>query len=308
MSSLAVRILLLATLLFALNAWSVRHLGSSIGDLAALNGFAGFVILVLGWVEQRQADHWREKVRNTLRHAVDAPVLVCLLLLAILGTSFVSSVTVLADGVNGVTDLHLTAEGRARPAEGNETSLEGPSGMVRFVRFTSIFGRRLYLEAEGYQRRSLTLLPWTGTTVSLASDLVRLPSVLLRVPATLHSLLPGGKLVIEAGGRAGPVEIPLQAGRASVQIGHVAAIPVAWRTEWRSELRTLHEIPESLRESLFRNWLNPFRSESVLEIVPGQQLRVSMVAANGDEIVRQDVIIGREPLQDIALVPRVPPE
>jgi hypothetical protein len=306
LNTLAIRIVLLATLLFALNAWTVRHLGSEITELATLNGFVGFVALVLGWVEQRQSDHWRQKLRNVLRHATDTPVLACLFLLALVGTSFVSSVTVLADGVNGVTTLHLTAEGRSRSADSEETRLEGPSGMVRFVRLTGIFGRRLYLEASGYQRQSLTLMPWTGTTVSLASDLVRLPSVLLRVPPALHSLLAGGKLVIECDGQPGAVEIPLRAQRASVQIGQAAAIPDEWRDEWRSELRTLHEVPDGLRESLFRNWLNPLRSESVPIISPGQKLQIRLLTSAGKEVIRQEVIIGREPLQDIALIARNP--
>ncbi len=304
MNTPAVRVVLLASLLFGLNAWSIRHLGSDLTNLAIVNAFTGFVVVVLGWLEQRQAEQWRQKVKSLLRHAADTPVLLCLFLLAIVGTSFVSSVTVLADGISGVTTLRLTDEGKARSGESDQVRLEGPSGTVRFVRLTSIFGRQLYLEASGYRRQSLTLMPWTGTTISLASDLVRLPSVLLRIPPALHSLLAGGRLVIEPDLSGKVIEIPLQAGRASVQIGEAAAIPDAWRNEWRSELRTLPHISDALRESLYRNWLNPLRDASNFSVSPGQKLRIRFLTASGEEVIRQEVVIGRDSLQEIALFAR----
>lgn len=304
MDSLAIRVALLALLLFALNAWTVRHIGGDIRELATLNGFTVFLAIVMGWVDEKDADHWRQRLRGALKHTTTTPVLISLYVLAIIGTAFVSSVTVLADGITGETTLHLTPEGRER-ADGDEgTNLSGPSASVRFVRLTNPFGRQFYLEAGGYQRQSLTLMPWKGSTISLASDLVRLPSVLLRVPPTLHSLLAGSRMVLSSASWSEKFEIPLQVERAAVQLGPAAAIPEEWRTEWRSELRTAYDAPEALRESLFRNWLNPLRDSALPAVAPGQLLQVELYTAANVEVVRQQIVIGREPMQDIFLTKR----
>ncbi len=304
---MAIRVVLLATLLFGLNAWSVRHLGSGLQEFAIVNSFLGFLAIALGWVDSGEAENLRGNVKNVLRRIADAQVLLPLYILTIVGTSLVSSITVLADGVGGATTLHLTAEGQARCAGCPVKSLNGPSGTVRYVRFTSIFGRSFYLEASGYQRRSLTLFPWTGSTISLASDLVRLPSVILRIPPSLHTLLAGGKIVIELEGQETGTEIPTQAGRASVQIGPAVAIPEAWRNEWRSQLRTLGSVPESLRESFFRNWLNPIRNASLPPVAPGQRVIVRFFTTADKEVIRHDFVVGRESLQDVVLVPKSNP-
>jgi len=302
LDSLAIRVALLAVLLFALNAWTLRHVGSDIRELATLNGFTVFLALVMGWVEKHDAERWRQKWQDALRHTTATPVLVSLYLLAIIGTSFVSSVTVLADGISGGTELHLTPEGRQRAEDGPGKQLNGPSGSVRFVRLTNPFGRPFYLEASGFQRQSLTLMPWKGSTISLKSDLVRLPSVFLRIPPTLHSLLAGSRMVVSSEGWSRAFEIPMEAERAAVQLGPSAAIPEAWHAEWRSALRTAHEAPEALRESFFRHWLNPVRHELLPPVVPGQTLRIELYTAANIEVVRQQVVVGREPVQDISLL------
>jgi len=304
LNTTAVRVVLLATLLFGLNAWSIRHLGSGLQEFAIVNTFLGFLAIALGWIDRDEAESLRGSARNVLRRIADFQVLLPLYLITIVGTSLVSSITVLSDGVGGSASLHVTAEGEARCAGCRGKSLTGPSGSVRFVQFTSVFGRSFYLEATGYQRKSLTLFPWTGNTISLASDLVRQPSVLLRIPPTLHSLLANGKMVIEIDGQAVGIEIPTQTGRASVQIGPATAIPQARRAEWRSQLLAMGSLPESLRESFFRNWLDPIRDESLPPVTPGQRLTIRFFSSGDNkEVIRQDYVVGREALQDVALRP-----
>jgi hypothetical protein len=279
-------------------------LGSGLQEFAIVNTFLGFLAIALGWIDNDEAGNLRESVKNGLRRVADFQVLLPLYLITIVGTSLVSSITVLSDGVGGSTTLHVTAEGDARCAGCRGKSLVGPSGSVRFVQFTSVFGRSFYLEASGYQRKSLTLFPWTGNTISLASDLVRQPSILLRIPPTLHSLLANGKLVVEIDGQAVGIEVPTQKGRASVQIGSAAAIPEARHAEWRSQLLAMGPLPESLRESFFRNWLDPIRDESLPPIAPGQRLTIRFFSsADNKEVIRQDYLVGRQALQDVALIP-----
>ena len=133
MNTLAIRVVLLATLLFGLNAWSARHLGSGFKDFAIVNSFLGSLAIALGWIDSGEANSLRGHVKNVLRRVADAQVLLPLYVLTIVGTSLVSSITVLADGVGGAATLHLTPEGEMRCAECPGKSLSGPNGRARFV-------------------------------------------------------------------------------------------------------------------------------------------------------------------------------
>lgn len=304
MNTLALRVVLLAGLLFGLNAWAVRHIGSDLQEIAVVNGFLGFVALVLGWIEERDAKDLRARVGQILRRAVDAPVLLALYLVVVLGTSLISSVTVMSDGHSGSTTLYLSPEGAPRDVSSQET-LDGPSGVVRYIRVTSMFGRPFYLEADGFLRKSVQIFPWIGETISLSADLQRLPSILLRIPPNLHASLPGGKLLLDLG-LAGTYTIETEAQRAAVQLGPPAAIPETWRREWRSELRTMSNVPDELRESFFRNWLNPIRDEAVPAMAPSQRLQVSFLTRANKEVIRQEVVVGWAPLQDVVLQSKGP--
>ena len=225
-NTLALRVALLAALLFALNAWAVRHTGTDVSHFAALNGFIMCLTLVLGWIDQQEADSLRERVYAVLRRSVEPQVLIPLYLLAVLGTSLLSSVTVLADGETRRTEVYLTPEGEARD-EASRKTLTGPSDLVRYLRFTSPFGRPLYIEASGYQRHGFLLKPWTGTSISLRSDLQQLPTVLLRIPLDLLSALKDSKLIVEVQGAGAVATIPLSNAYGSVMIGTAGEIPGA---------------------------------------------------------------------------------
>ena len=301
---LPLRVVLLATLLFGLNAWTIRHLGSGLREFAYVNSFLAFIAIVLGWIDARDADDLRSDFGRILKRTVDGPVLAALYLVTIVGTSLISSVTVIADGRASGTKLFLTSEGTARCGDCPGELLQGPSGVVRYVRFTSIFGRPYYLEVTGYQRKAFTLYPWSGTTISLSTDLVRLPTIVLRIPHSLHGSLTGGKIMLDFESHENSFEIPVQAGRASVQLGPPAAIPEGWHSEWRSALRTLTNVPDELREQFYRNWLTPIRNEIIPALAPTQRIQVRYVTAGNKEVIRQDLVVGWESLQDVALIPK----
>ena len=301
---LPLRVALLATLLFGLNAWTVRHLGSGLREFTYVNSFLAFVAVVLGWIDARDTEDFRSGFGRILKRTVDGPVLAALYLVTIAGTSLISSVTVIADGRASAPRLFLTSEGEERCEDCPGELLQGPSGVVRYVRFTSVFGRPYYLEATGYQRKAFTLYPWGGETISLSADLVRLPSIVLRIPYSLHSSLTGGKIVLDIVSSGDSFEIPMRAGRASVQLGPPAAIPEGWRSEWRSALRTLAGVPDELREQFYRNWLRPIRNEAIPALAPMQQIQVRYLTAGNKEVIQQDLVIGWESLQDVVLLPK----
>lgn len=303
MKTLALRVVLLTALLFGLNAWTFTHLGAGLQDFALVNGILGFFAIVLGWIDERDAGSLRASIKGILTRAVEGPVLLALYVAALIGTSLVSSVTVIADGHGGSTTLHLTAEGSERCGSCAGESLDGPGGVVRYVRFTNPFGRSFFLEASGYQRKSVALFPWTGTKISLARDLVQLPTIVVRIPPQLHTSLAGGKVVVEFGPPHGPGEIPTQAGRASIQLGPAAAITDVLRREWRSELRALSTVQDDTREKFFRSWLNPIRDEALPLPVPGQRLPIRFLTQADRDVGGYELVVGRGALQDVALIP-----
>jgi len=301
---LVLRIILLVTLLFGLNAWSIRHLGTDLRDIAIVNTFLAFVGIVLGWIEESEAGRIRAGFSRILKRLVDGQIIAVLYLVSLLGTSFVSSVSVIADGRSGDSTLFLAPEGSKRCADCSGEVLKGPSGVVRFVRLTSIFGHPYYLEASGYQRKGFTLYPWSGKTISLSADLVQLPTIVLRIPHSLHNSLQGGKIVVDFGSPTGSFEIPMKPGRASAQLGPSAIISEGLRNEWRSELRTQIGASEQLREKIYRKWLNPLRSEGMPSPKPAQRIQVRFFTPANKEVINQEIVVGGESLQDVILTPR----
>ena len=89
---LPLRIILLVTLLFGLNAWSIRHLGTDLREIAIVNTFLAFVGIVLGWIEESEAGRLRAGFGRILKRLVDGQIIAVLYLVSLLGTSFVSSV------------------------------------------------------------------------------------------------------------------------------------------------------------------------------------------------------------------------
>ena len=67
-------------------------------------------------------------------------------------------------------------------------------------------------------------------------------------------------------------------------------------------MSAIQNMPPVLLENILRKWRNPARDESVPGLVPGQRILVRLVAGNDDEYIRQEVVIGRQVMQDIALV------
>lgn len=296
---LALRIVLLATLLFAVNAWVVRHLGLGFGEFALINSFIGFVYLSIGVLAKGQEESFNEAVRHAFTRALTLPVLLALYMLVLVLTSFVSSVTILAAGESGDISARLTAEGRP-PDESTREVVPGPDGMVRYWRFISPFGSSFYLLADGYLRQPLQVRPWIGATVRL-SELIRLPSILLRIPYQKHGALQASvlRIQLETGEQ---YNIELAAFRASVLLGRDEMVPVSIQEAWRSELRTLSDAPEALRESIFRNWIEPLRVESIPALSPGLRVRVTFTTIAGKEVAGRSFTVGSSAFQDVLLM------
>ena len=148
------------------------------------------------------------------------------------------------------------------------------------------------------------MYPWTGASISLTRDLTRLPTIVLRIPHSLHDSINDGTLIVDYGESLGRFEFPTAQGRALAQLGPQAAIPAALRSDWRSELRALPGLDQAVRELYFRNWLEPVRNEQAPHPVPGQRLTVRLLTRAEKVVIDQAIVIGQESLQGIMLTPK----
>jgi hypothetical protein len=300
-SRLLFRVALLALLVAGWNLWTVHHVGIRVTELAAVNAFALALGALLGLLTPEEAEAARGLRRRLLLGLISPPVLFSLLALSLIASSLVSSVRVLADGAPD-TRLYLTPEGQPRDAS-SARELDGPTGIARYVRLTTPFGRPFYLEAKGYQRHSFDLHPWTGETIRVSADLTRLPSVLLRLPPSALSKLAGGRLRIRTNGSEW-AEIPTEPGRGSVMLGTRTPIPARLLQDWRDELRAVHapgEQGETLRHRIFVQWKSPLVPDHVQAVPPGTALDAEMVSGGGNVVAQTRVTVGRDAFQDLSL-------
>ncbi len=297
--NVALRVVLLATLLFAVNAWAIRHLGLGLGEFTVVNTFFGFVYLSIGYLAKGQEESINEAVRRAFARALTIPVLLTICVLALVLTSFLSSVTILAAGQPGSISTRLTAEGHP-PDESRKKELQGPDGMVQYWTFISPFGSSFYLLADGYLREPVQILPWVGATIRVG-DLTRLPSILLRVPYQHHGSLKDAVLHISPKSLQDHT-VKLAAQQAAVLLGPETFVPESNQQNWRSELRTLSGVPASLQETFFRNWAEPLHAQSIPALSPGQQVRVTFTTAAGKSVAQKSFTVGPSTFQDVLLI------
>ena len=308
----AVRLLVLAGLVAAANAWLIHHAGIDVSGLAAVNAFVAAAALLFGHAGAPAQQAMEGRIRGLLRRLAKGQALLALgLTLALVG-SFVSSVRVIAGAGTGGVQVKLLAQGE--PAdEAHERPLEA-NGIVRFLEATSPFGRPFTLEVTGYLHHSFDLFPFAGTTIRVDRDLRRAPAVLLRIPYEKFGLLDGGAVVVSVPG-AEPVTVPTEAGVASVLIGHPARVSRALIAEWRSELAAepivadpgaRDEDREVAREQLLRGWRRHTVAEQIPVVMPGTTIEATFTSRDGTPVAGARFVVTSEPVQDVYLERIVP--
>jgi microcompartment protein CcmK/EutM len=299
------RLLVLAAIFAAGNAWVVHHVGV---DVLAFAGVNTLLLLASGgaaWLTTREQGEARRQGRAVLAAASSTPVLLAAALLLVIVSAFVSSVRVIASDVREPATVRLLAPGDARE-EGKRLA---EAGSVRFLRATTPFGRPLSLHVEGYLPQPIDLYPFRGATIR-TSSLRTMPSALLRVPVELTGHLTGGSMVVTASGRE-PLTVALDRGQGGVLLGR-AAIPAQVIDDWRSELRALvvggagTDAPSSaeldaVRERHLRAWRNPVRRTVAVDLRPGTRL-VAVLCSRGEVAAgRVEFEVDERPFQDVVL-------
>lgn len=308
-----VRLLVLAGLIAAANAWLIHHAGINIAGLAIVNTIIAIAALLFGYLGETERDAVQRRLRRVLQWLTNGPVLLALGLSLIMAGSFISSVRVIAGSGTPSLKVELLAQGES-VASDNEQSL-ATNGMVRFLRPTSPFGRPFTLKVSGYLHHAFDLYPFTGTTIRADVDLRRAPAVLLRIPYEKFGLLERGAIVVSQPGRVESVKVPTRPGRASVLIGHPTQVPRTLLAEWRSELKARLLVTEQAatdqereiaREQLLRGWQRYTVAEKIPVVMPGTELKATFTSADGTPVADAVFLVTAEPVQDVYLEKIVP--
>jgi hypothetical protein len=149
-NGLWIRVLILGVYCILVNLWIASHFGDEF-----LNVFIAPVALSFVGVVKFFADMLGGKVKDRLSGFIRAsterlaspPVLAFLWLAFLVVSSFVSSVTVLADGQAGPVRVLIGCEGDPTGMEDSKV-LSGPNSTVRFVRLTT--ARKAVLHYSGW--------------------------------------------------------------------------------------------------------------------------------------------------------------
>lgn len=299
--SLLIRALSLAVLLAAINGWSIRHLGHDLTKLASLNAVTVVFGYILARLREREKNllegEKRRGQREFLDWCLDPAALISIAILFGLFGSFVTSITVLADGIAGPRSVYVTPEGKERK-EGDEERLDTADDSVKFLRWTTPFGRPFYAEVEGYLRHSFDLYPWKGETLRIGSDLRSAPALLVRVPTEYFALLDGGLVRTTYDGES--YDTATEEDRGSVILGRRTGVTKESIDDWRSELKSANRTDAEIARAVI-TWKSPIAVDGLPPLTPGAEIEFEFLSRAKKSVTSFTHTVTSEGFQDISL-------
>lgn len=254
----------------------------------------------------------RDKVvlRTSLKHKLffllRTPMLLAAAALFACVSIFWSSARVLASGVENRSNLRIAVlHAETSGIESLKTPLGSrrtfESDTVRFRTFTAPWGRLYDLRVEGCSSHLFTLWPWSTRTIHLDDVLDACPSLLLRVPAELHSVLDGGKIKVTYGSKL-ISEIATESDRGAVLLGRNLPVPGHFETVWKTELEARGMTGQNAARSL-QNWHRPIHVVPKEALRPQMRLSVIFETQAGEVLAdRKDLVVGKERIEDVPLL------
>lgn len=295
------RLLILSVIIFITNSWSIHHLGNSLKNIFITNAPLTIIAIISFFsqiLSKQETKKIMEKVRNWFFFFLKTPVLILFFGLILTIGSCLSSITVLSSGIMDKTKVRLALEGPSQNSKSIK-QLNGPNDMVRFIKFTNLFGKAYYLEVEGYGRYSFDLYPWLGKNVRITEDLIISPSILIRIPTGIQMFLPQGLIkIIENDSIIAEVNTNNKQG--SILVGHDLAIPTSFIEKWKREL-TAEKTQESPAALSLLRWHQPVKVKPKTELIPGKTIEIKFIIKNGKMKAHTKYKINSEEIQDIIL-------
>ena len=309
--SIALRAILVALLLAAINLWSIRHLGYGFEDPVSLLGLTGGVAagsFVLDFlVDDGERKALTTPVRDWLqgflrRYVLATPTLVILYTVAIIGACTYSSTTLIPPSQgNPVTVTISPLDSDQAEAEIN---LEPKGEAARQLLVSNPFGRQYKLSASGYLDETIVLFPLVGLTIDIDKDLDPLPTILLRPPLdAVFSLEGGGTAKVYLKSNTGCQLIAKtdpKALKGAFMLGAQRAVPANLPVLWELELRARALEDQNLAK-VMHAWRQSVPIKTTADLPSGSQLYVEIRSSVDKLKAIADVVVGDEPFQDVPM-------
>lgn len=300
---LLVRIFILSLFVFFINVWCLHHLGNLSWKLPVANSpllLVAIVSFFKQFLEKEEKEKFSKMLRRWFFFFAETEVLIFLFCVFLIAGSMISSVMVMAGGVSEKAEVHLTSEGKARDSE-KSSILEKPNDVLRFIRFTTPFGRSFYIEVKGYLRYSFDLYPWIGKKIRVMDDLTVTPSIIIRVPTGVSLNLENGRIAVYSNSKeiAGK---ETNKNQGALLIGRNLPIPSSFIERWRLELIAFGVDKEAPAARSILRWQTPLIVDDPTEpIIPGKSLLAKFLTKEGKTKAKAKFIVGTEKIQDILM-------
>ena len=300
---LVLRSLALGIVLVMAHLWLLLNQGFPYVQL----GISSLATVLAVILQAFKPEFLKGKIRHTLNFLLRTPMLLTAAVLFIAVSLFWSSVQVTAGGVEDRAGLRLAVMPAAdladvaspgRPRSGGRALYGGGNDKVRFRTFTTPWGRRYAITIEGCPAVDFTLLPWKPSSFHVTEVLDECPSLLLRIPAELHSVLAGGKMKVhdEKGLIA---EALIERDHGAILLGRNIPVPDDLESLWKTDL----EASGLVGRKAISNWKRPIHVVPMRDLRPKMLLsaafetRAGVVLAN-----RQYVVLGKRRIEDVPLL------
>jgi len=300
LDKLGINLLFLAIAVFLINIWANHHLNINGKSLVLINiipAIYGILTFLMSFGSDDEVKSLRRKMRPVLFFFLKPGVLTIIYLVFFSCGSTISSVTILADGMDEHIEISIIPEGLENPKQSR--IINSPYDIAKMVLFTSPFGKSFYVNADGFIRESFELYPWIGKRIRLTKDLRPTPTLLFRLPGPSIRRYDGGKFkILTKDDTISSRKINSQQS-SSIMLGKYRRIGQEYKDDWNVSL-LIDEVENPKRASILRAWGNPIVLDSI-NLYPGESVQVLFF--NNSNLLKSsaDIVVLDDAFQDVLL-------
>ncbi len=295
-----INLLLLALAIFLINLWINYHINVDGWRLVIINIVPiiyGILTFLISLGPEEEAKSLKKKLRPLLLFFLRPIVLILIYVLFLVSGMLVSSVTVLADGSHEYIKISIIPEGKEESR--HLEIIDEPYQIVKFILFSSPFGKSYYIEADGFLRESFELYPWIGRRIRINRDLRPTPTLIFRLPGPNIKIYEGGFFKIVVNNDTIFSQKIKGQKSLSVMLGRYRNITQELKENWKASL-TIDDIKEPKRTAFMRAWGNPIILDTIT-LKHGDSVKI--VYLNRSNIVKASIntLVLEDAIQDILL-------
>jgi hypothetical protein len=296
---LSIRLLALGAFIFLVNAWITTNLSEHLVKALVANGILAVLSLVgtlMKYLDDRRAKSSASQVQGMLLFFLRTPVLLTLYFAFLIVGSLFASVSVSSDGLAVSAAVRLTAAGDST-SQPRSKRIDRTTTMARFLEWTTPFGRPFSLSVDGFVPISFDLHPWVGKRVSVASDMVQSPSLLIRVPPEFSEQVNEARITL-ASDTAVLATCKMDAEHWAVLVGESQPAYATFLDKWLLEFKA-RRIPEELASRCLLAWNEPLLTKSSAPLLPNLHLQATLCNKHDILLATRKFIVSSDKIQDI---------